>query len=226
MTSYDCIDSNECPSYYTLEESSLLDHNSDHDNPTTWPNPEFEWEKNEKGVWDPIIHSLRSTTSPILDPIQSMHPKLSINTINTVPQHHHQPTCHTTKVSFADPKQSDSGANTTATNNLQLLHDVVFIHPVNVVSATEKAKPMQMLAIGNIHLRTISGKILKIASYYSPDISGTIVSPDAIARQYKDRFQGFRKICDCHNNKGYLILDSVSKQHQAASFRLESHNNL
>lgn len=85
---------------------------------------------------------------------------------------------------------------------------------------------MKMVAIGNIHLKTISGEILKIASYYSPDISGTIVSPDAIARQYKDRFQGFRKICDCHNNKGYLILDARSNQHQAASFRLESYNHL
>ena len=110
-----------------------MDYNHDPDNPKKWPNPEFEWEKSLKGLWEPSIHA--TTFETVIDPvsfIKSMHPQLTINTTTTFDQHLQSSKIHDNKVSFVDPKQSDSGANTTATNNLDLLHHVVYINPVNV----------------------------------------------------------------------------------------------
>ena len=90
-----------------------------------------------------------------------------------------------------EKKQSDLGVNTNATNKLHILHDVVYIDPVSMNSATDKAPPMQMKAVGNLHLKAINGEILKFTCYYSPDVTGKIISPDAIAQQHKHRFKGF-----------------------------------
>lgn len=58
------------------------------------------------------------------------------------------------------------------------------IEPVNVNSATQDALAMQMLAVSTIHLIDISGNSLSELCYCLPDVSGTIISPDATARQH------------------------------------------
>ena len=203
----------------------------DRDNPNqhTWQPHELEWIKHDSTKWKPTpqsstIHSLRHD-----DPLTFMQ--------NEFPQHHFEPitslsqsnihsvTNADSRIEIFSAQQSDSGANTSATNNISLLHDVTYIKPLEVNSAT-KESPMRMQAIGRLHIRTITGQVLKPICYYSSDITGTIISPDAIARQYSDQIRGFRKICNCHTDRGYLIFTPSDDEREEMIIPLYSLNGL
>ena len=209
--------------------TNVIDSYKDRDNPSpTWNFDGYDWNKSSDGKWTPTIHSMNVQQE--IDPYEyicSVYSDLEINKINSPLQPEVERSQQVSeKLYLHVKKQSDSGANTSATNNLQLLHDITYINPINVNSATENAVPMKMVAVGNLHLRTVSKDVVKVACYYSPDVSGTILSPDAIARQYKSRFQGFRKVCDIHNNTGYLIFDPIHNSQDTWVFNLKADNNL
>ena len=122
-------------------------------------------------------------------------------------------------------QQSDTGANACATNDLHSLFDVVFIKPIQINSAHKQAQ-MSMKAVGRIRLRTIDGTHVTPLCYYSPDIYGTIISPTAIVQEYRSKYSGFQKVCDCANGKGYLQFDSVDESVPSTILPLFSTNNL
>ena len=231
---------NHC--YEVLHKHINDDQYTDPDNPATlWNMHEDNWIQDDSNKWVPSIKKLALYKE--IDPfdyLKSHTNKYAINKLADTQETQQQidemnklKAIPMSKDKLAsriyltqEKKQSDSGANTNATNQLSILHDVVYIDPVSVNSATDKAPPMQMKAVGNLHLKAVNGEILKIACYYSPDVTGTIISPDAIARQHKQRFKGFRKICDCQTNTGYLILDAISGADESVVFGLKSDNNL
>ena len=184
---YEVINQTSHPEYQDKDNPSIQ--------PTPWKLDEENWIKTKHQKWKPIINQIQIQNETI-NPIEYMssvypHLQFEIMTAAISPLQSQQ---KDTKIRVEVLQQSDSGANTSATNNLDMLHDVTYINPVNVNSATKDADPMRMMAIGTLHLPTVSGEILKPVCYYSPDISGTIISPDAIARQYSTRFQGFRNM--------------------------------
>ena len=170
----------------------------------------------------PSIHQLQSS----LNAFKLLYPKASFKIAKA--QHtndNSHSTCAKPKPYQISKKQSDSGANTSATDDITLLEDVTWIEPVNINSATRGAPPMQMTAVGRIVISTTSGEQLKPLCYYSPNVDGTIISPDAIVREFHHRFQGFRKICDCKQNTGFLTFDPLPHQ-SGAVMSLSSNNNL
>ena len=209
----------------------------DRDNPETMhstTSPEFQWIKHLDGTWKPPT----STPSTLTSTHNSSLDFLSFS----YPHHHFPPTTNSNTIEAINKtsssnakhllisKQSDSGANTSATNNINLLTDITYIDPVPVNSASNQAQPMKMLAVGKIHLRTITGQTITPTCYYSPDIDGTVISPDAICREFSNEFRGFSKICNTQKNEGFLTLDPVdwNKQdsHLHVVLPLTSHNNL
>ena len=222
------------PSSKTSTDASIY---KDRDNPQTVPStsyPEFKWIKSLDGTWKPppsSPQSLSSTYTSSLAFLSSSYPHCHFptttnsDTIETINK-----TSSSNAKHLLISKQSDSGANTSATNNINLLTDVQYIDPVPVNSASNQAQPMKMLAVGKIHLRTITGHTINPTCYYSPDIDGTVISPDAICREFSNEFRGFSKICNTKENEGFLTLDPVDWKKQDSHLHiilpLTSHNNL
>ena len=187
-----------------------------------WQFEESKWEQTDDLQWvppDDKTHQPFNETNTTLQSINKLQQKL-------LPTEQHNNICletddgviATTKSTSSSTsstkmeiQQSDTGANTSATNNLSLLHDVVYIKPVNINSAA-KDSSMQMLAVGRIDLFTTLGDKLYPLCYYSPQIDGTIISPTAIVYEFDNKFKGFSKICDCTKDKGYLSLDAHDQQ--------------
>ena len=239
ISSVSTVDKYTSDSNYKLISSMHLQHDyQDPDNPfkpAVSPHDGYQWEKDSNHKWRPPTHD---------NPNEHIHSKISLLAYaNNI--HQHSSKCEqetdqftiahirdtaplsSNKVIFSSTssQQSDTGANTNATNNLNLLHDVVYIKPVQVNSASV-ANPMKMLAIGRIHLQCTNGEILKPISYYSPDIDGTIISPTAIVREFNDRFTGFSKVCDCSKKQGYLSFNTHDANAQQAIIPLTSKNDL
>ena len=191
------------------------------------PFPELSWSSKNNEYWSPpepapnIPESCHDSFHFINDyyPDLDLHPEDNDESIRIIKA------TSTQSFNVTIAKQSDSGANTCATNNIHLLCDVKYIKPVDIKSATKNATPMKMMAVGTIPIRTTTGEI-RPTCFYSPDVDGIIVSPDAIARKFSDRFKGFTKMCDCTSNRGYLSLDSISSNQDNSLIPLISYNNL
>lgn len=190
-----------------------------------WSHAEAEWIRNEHGLWEPPDDRSTHIPSTIDEYIHTMHPTIDMNKVDEISSHSKPELFENTNLSL-DQIQSDSGANTSATNNIALLHNVRYIEPIPVNTATESGKPMQMEAIGTYKMKTSNNEVIDIACYYSPEVSGTIISPNAIVKQYKNQIKGYHKVCDFHNNTGYLIFESSLTNQEDIIFKLYARNNL
>lgn len=122
--------------------------------------------------------------------------------------------------------QSDSGANASATNNLALLEDVTWIKPMWVGTANGAPDGgITMQAVGKLTIPSPNGDTLKVACYYSPDMDGTIISPQAVAMEYKERFFGWIHFCNVDNKTGYIRFCNRPNQ-RPFSTGIWSENNL
>ena len=72
--------------------------------------------------------------------------------------------------------QSDTGANANITSDITVPDDVQWVQPVNCDSA-KKGATISIQAIGKYLIRRTT---ITINMYYSPDVTGTILSPTAI----------------------------------------------
>ena len=98
--------------------------------------------------------------------------------------------------------QSDTGANANITSDISVLDDVQWVQPVNCDSA-KKGATISIQAIGKYLIR---GTTITINMYYSPDVTGTIISPTAIVRQNTDKFVGYQKYMNLDQDNGYILL--------------------
>ena len=87
--------------------------------------------------------------------------------------------------------QEDNGANRTVTNNKALLVHFKSItpYPINGVSADGPA--IHCTGIGYLPWKNDDGQVLLIRCYYSDAVSGTIISPNDVVRQYSDKYSGY-----------------------------------
>ena len=98
--------------------------------------------------------------------------------------------------------QSDTGANANITSDITVLNDIQWVQPVTCDSAKKDAT-ITIQAIGKYLIR---GTTITINMYYSPDVSGTIISPTAIVRQNTDKFIGYQKYMDIDHDNGHILL--------------------
>jgi len=96
--------------------------------------------------------------------------------------------------------QSDTGANANCTNDLSILHDVQWIEPISCTTANVGAD-LNITAIGCMFVTC--GKVcLPVIMYYSENAPGTILSPNAICRQFHSSFFGYQKRVDFDRKMG------------------------
>jgi hypothetical protein len=84
--------------------------------------------------------------------------------------------CHIT--TRATNAQANSGANRAITDNPSILHNsrqMETPYPVGSIDADNK---LYCTTVGEIHLRTMQGKIEKFQCLYSAQSAGTVISPD------------------------------------------------
>ena len=124
--------------------------------------------------------------------------------------------------------QSDSGANACATCYLELLEEVVWIKPLQVGTASNQNSEgglITMQAVGKLPIRSNTGEIIRVACYYSSEVDGTLVSPQAIAMEHHDRFYGWIHYSNNDTETGYIRL-CERQGHSPFSIALWSNNNL
>jgi hypothetical protein len=189
----------------------------------TWHVDGDDWLQRSDGKW---INHLSRSSPPFLYDIPSVarrvFPHLSTENCS-MPSHR---ICAVRKHPSAPVQfQSDSGANTSATDNIDVLENVVQIKPISINSAEKDSTPMSMTAVGRIPLIAMDGAVLRPICYFSADIDGTIISPDAVAREFRDQYSGFVKYCDIEKNRGYLTF--IGRDiHKNATMPLISVNKL
>jgi hypothetical protein len=197
----------------------------------TWDVDGQDWKKRTNGTW----HNLKANKQP---PTVTYHNNNIVDTCKTL-GHHIDPIMpvnptdirldklndSTANINFHQG-QSDSGANASATNNLSLLDDVTWIKPLSVGTANgEDHGRVTMQAVGQLTINSQNGDELKVACYYSPNLDGTIISPQAIAMEHKDRFFGWIHFCNTDSKTGYIRLCNRPNS-KAFSFGIWCENNL
>ena len=98
--------------------------------------------------------------------------------------------------------QSNTGANTNITSDISVLDDVQWVQPVNCDSA-KKGATISIQAIGKYLIRRTT---ITINMYYSPDVTGTIISPTTIVHQNTDKFVGYQKYMNLDDEDGHILL--------------------
>ena len=99
--------------------------------------------------------------------------------------------------------QSDTGANASCTNDLSLLHDIQWIAPITCSTANVGAD-LQITALGRMYV-TCGKVFLPIIMYYSVNAPGTIISPNAICRQFHQSFTGYQKRVNFDHQFGDIL---------------------
>ena len=125
-----------------------------------WDTPELHWKPSDDEKWSP----LSTSSSPLFDDWNPSNPttyastfqqhNLKVTKLSTVPDPSppSPTTCNnnlndSSFVNINDNPQTDMGANTNITNNLSLLHNVVWIKPLPIHSAKKEAT-ISVSAIG------------------------------------------------------------------------------
>ena len=106
---------------------------------------------------------------------------------------------------FGTILQTDSGANICATGDKSSLLDYEDIPARAITSVNrDESTSAEIIGYGYIYMKTIEGNPIKVKVYYSPNIDNTIISPQAIARQYHSTVQGWYQYVDIDNDQGTL----------------------
>ena len=121
--------------------------------------------------------------------------------------------------------QSDSGANRIVTDQLQLLHDVMFIKDYPMGGCNKDNIAITCTAKGKLTLQGLDGSTILVEAYYSSQVDGTIVSPTTVVRQHSTRFSSFEQHSNCDTNDG--CIQFIGRDgHQDFSLPLTCSNDL
>ena len=99
--------------------------------------------------------------------------------------------------------QCDSGANASITSNLSALTNVRWIQPTSVSSA-DKDSSLIVSGIGQLPI-LINGTVYNVNCYYSDRSDGTLLSPNAFARQFNDIYFGYRIYSNLDSSRGETV---------------------
>ena len=120
-------------------------------------------------------------------------------------------TCRINKIKLQLLVQSDSGANCNLTNDLDLLTDV-HDTPDNILATCNTNDESNIISnkAGYILFRDDTGHVIRTKVYYSTDSDGTVLSPTAITKQNKDRFDGWIQYTNNDSKAGKVVLTGRS----------------
>ena len=99
--------------------------------------------------------------------------------------------------------QCDSGANANITSNLSALKNVRWIQPTAVASA-DKESSLIVSSISQLPV-VINGTVYDVNCYYSDRSDGTLLSPNAFARQFNDLYFGYRIYSNLDSSRGETV---------------------
>ena len=123
-----------------------------------------------------------------LDPPNISEPTIEHQTSNL----NDETTCRINKIQLQLLVQTDSGVNCNLTNDLELLTEV-HDTPDNILAICNTNDTSNIVSnkAGYILFRDDTGHVIRTKVYYSTDSDGTVLSPIAITKQNKDRFDGW-----------------------------------
>ena len=121
--------------------------------------------------------------------------------------------------------QNDSGANICATGDKTSLINFKEIEPRSITSVNkDEGTKAVITGVGYLPMKSIENNILYIKTYFSPNMNDTIISPQAIAEQYHQDFNGWYQCANTDTQDGKLGLTSRSGDN--IEFQLNCINNL
>ena len=122
-------------------------------------------------------------------------------------------------------QQMDSGANRNVTNNKAILHQYRNISKIPVYGVGKDDVACYLTGKGFLHLKATNGEWIKIEVYYSSGCSGTILSPNAIAKEHPS-FTGWSQTSHMDQNKATISFFNKSAFYHNVSFDMHNHNDL
>lgn len=94
---------------------------------------------------------------------------------------------HLSKIDMQDQLQTDMGANINATNDRSILHNYREIVPKTVQGINDGESNQykaRLTGVGEYSLKSTEGETINIMMYYGETLTGTVISPTAIAKQF------------------------------------------
>ena len=167
--------------------------------PHPWHFEGINWTQDEHHQWNGPEHSnlsLWNTDSNVYSIYSEISSTNRLGTVNTI------------QFDFSQLKiQNDSGANRNVTNNKEILNDFQEISPYSIGGINnDESTNIVCTGEGFLCLRTDDNKSIPLRMLYSPDTSGTIVSPTSIVRQYSSTYMGWSIFTNCDSATGLLKL--------------------
>ena len=104
----------------------------------------------------------------------------------------------------------DGGANRSVTDDLRLLHDVRNISNYAMHGAQKGEPTISCSKVGYIKLICRGRGVINVRTYYSPDVSETILSPGDITKSNDNNFCVWEQQSDISNGKGFIRFSSKS----------------
>ena len=99
--------------------------------------------------------------------------------------------------------QCDHGANASITSNRAALENIKWIQPTSVASA-DKDSSLLVSGIGQLPI-LVNGIVFKVNCYYSERSDGTLLSPNAFARQFNDIYFGYKIFSNLDKSLGETV---------------------
>ena len=181
-----------------------------------WRYEGIGWSKDSFGKWNGIEHNNSSLYQTNVTE-SNIYLRKDPNTMSTG---------MINKVNFQPQYQSDSGANRNVTNQKELLIHYKSIKPYSISGVNQDAAGnIECVGEGDMILRTDGNRTMLIRTLHSPNSSGTIISPTAVAKQYSHRYSGWILETDCVAGVGSLKL-LCRNGIQSDEFTLYSNNDL
>ena len=104
----------------------------------------------------------------------------------------------------------DGGANRSVTDDLKLLHDVREISQYTMHGAQKGDPSIVCTKVGHIKLMCRGRGVINVRTFFSPDVSETILSPGDITTSSENNFSMWDQRCDYETGRGYLRFSSSS----------------
>ena len=108
------------------------------------------------------------------------------------------------EVQGANRAQNDTGATHSITNNKSALYNFHNIPRMSIAGIASESTAIYATGRGYLPIQTEEGDILMAECLYSEHAAGTLLSPTAIALQYRDIYAGWTVYANIKNESGYL----------------------
>ena len=128
-------------------------------------------------------------------------------------------------IKLAVQGQMDSGANTCVTNNRRLLKHYKNTKSIPVAGINDNGPACYIQGYGYMDIVTEEGDWLSIKTYYAPQCSGTIISPNAIVQDHPE-YTSWNQTSHLDKGEATLKLFNRSSWYKKKTIKMIKQNNL